>query len=376
MMRTYLNVTRMEPVASLLPYVPSDRFPQAGTLTGLLTHGESDIVLHQVTMNELRAFSTQFSFPVKYYNFAYLYPSPAALTSSYTVLKIFSIPVWCMFGVSLVVLFILLRVTTDSKEPSLPTTPFNGVMLPSRNTGSPARWSQKTSVRILLAMLHFMFFVMSYCFTGGYTSFLNMPILEEAPDTKEELLNVLRAGRLRACIWGNSFGNATIAKSKTVYISKLRAALQKRSPFIADSLDTCAERTRRREAALFGSAHVLEWYEQAFRGQVEISKDFLLGFRPLCYVLPRASPYENSVQNAVMRIFEAGLFNEFESRYRYHNFPAPKNLFTKDPRPVLKMTDFKLPFIILAGGFGASSLVLVCETFFHIRKKKERHHTL
>ncbi|KAL1422346.1 hypothetical protein MTO96_022220 [Rhipicephalus appendiculatus] len=224
-------------------------------------------------------------------------------------------------------------------------------------SGTPARLNQKPSVRILLAMLHFLFFVISYCFTGGYISFLNMPIREEAPDTKEKLLTVLRTGRLRACIWGNSFGNATIAKSRTTYISQLRAAVRKQSPFIADSLDICAERTRRREAVLFTSMHVLEWYEQAFRGQVEISRDFWLGFRPISYVLPRASPYENAVQNAVMRTFESGLFNEFERRYRDHYFPAPKNLSTKDPRRVLKMKDFKLPFIILAGGLWSKLIV-------------------
>ncbi|KAH8041102.1 hypothetical protein HPB51_013762 [Rhipicephalus microplus] len=137
---------------------------------------------------------------------------------------------------------------------------------------SPARWSQKTSVRILLAMLHFMFFVMSYCFTGGYTSFLNMPILEEAPDTKEELLNVLWAGRLRACIWGNSqFGHLRRAHEKA-----RGCAIRQRSTFWSGM-------------------------SKLSRVQVEISKDFLLGFRPLCYVLPRASPYENSVQNAYSR---------------------------------------------------------------------------
>ncbi|KAL1422348.1 hypothetical protein MTO96_022222 [Rhipicephalus appendiculatus] len=87
-------------------------------------------------------------------------------------------------------------------------------------------------------------------------------------------------------------------KSRSANIAQLRAAVAKWSPFIADSLDVCAERTRRREAVLFASMHVLEWYEQAFRGQVEISNDFWLDFRPICYVLPRASPYENVVQNA------------------------------------------------------------------------------
>ncbi|XP_037508574.1 uncharacterized protein LOC119385110 [Rhipicephalus sanguineus] len=228
-------------------------------------------------------------------------------------------------------------------------------------------------MRILLVSLHFSFFVMSYCFTGGYISFLNMPVLEEAPDTKEKLMTVLRTGRLQLCVWGNSFGNADIAKSRNADIAKLRAAVREWSPFIADSLDTCAERTRRREAVLFASKHVLEWYEHAFRGQVEISNEFWLDFRPISYVLPRASPYENAVQNAVMRIFEAGLFDEFESRYRYHNFPARKSLSTEDSWRVLMMEDFKLPFIILAAGFGASSLVLVCEALLHVRKRKQRN---
>ncbi|KAH7962258.1 hypothetical protein HPB52_015073 [Rhipicephalus sanguineus] len=90
----------------------------------------------------------------------------------------------------------------------------------------------------------------------------------------------------------------SVQKSRSAYISQLRAALLEWSPFIADSLDICAERTRRRKAVLFTSRHVLEWYEHAFRGQVEISNDFWLGSRPMCYVLPRASPYENAVQNA------------------------------------------------------------------------------
>ncbi|XP_070386821.1 uncharacterized protein [Dermacentor albipictus] len=41
MMRTYLNITRFERVTAALPFLPNDRFPQANTLTGLLTHGVS-----------------------------------------------------------------------------------------------------------------------------------------------------------------------------------------------------------------------------------------------------------------------------------------------------------------------------------------------
>ncbi|KAL1422349.1 hypothetical protein MTO96_022223 [Rhipicephalus appendiculatus] len=187
-------------------------------------------------------------------------------------------------------------------------------------------------------MLHVLFFVISYCFTGGYISFLNMPILEEAPDTKEKLLPVLRAGRLQVCVWGNSFGRAAISKSSSAHISQLRAAVRKWPPFLADSLDVCAERTRRREAVLFASMHVLEWYEQAFRGQVEISNEFWLGFRPICYVLPRASPYENAVQNAKSDIVlhqvtmnkQRAFSTQFTFPIKYYNFaylyPSPAAL--------------------------------------------------
>ncbi|KAH6939430.1 hypothetical protein HPB50_017828 [Hyalomma asiaticum] len=341
MMQRYLNVTRLDPVASPLPFAPDDKFPQAGTLTGLLTHGEADVMLHQVTMNELRAFSTQFSFPMKYYNFAYMYPSPAVLTSTFTALKIFSLPRWW-------------------------------VSRPATLSGPLARQSQKTSVRILLAMLQFLLFVMSYCFTGCYTSFRNMPILEDAPDTKEKLLTTLRTGRLQPCVWGNAFGNATIARSNSTYISQLRAAVPDWSPFIADSLDICAERARRRQAVHFASLHVLHWYAHAFRRQVEVSKETLQNFRPICYVLPRASPYENAVQNAVMRIFEGGLFNEFERRYRYHRLGEPTHVSAEHSRLVFKMKDLNLPFIILAAGLGASSAAFICETLWRFHERRQR----
>ncbi|KAH7965893.1 hypothetical protein HPB49_011900 [Dermacentor silvarum] len=87
-------------------------------------------------------------------------------------------------------------------------------------------------------------------------------------------------------------------KSKSVSISQLRDAVLEWSPFIADSIDICAERTRRREAVFFTSRHILEWYAHSFRGQVEISSDFWQDFGPMCYVLPRASPYEDAVRNA------------------------------------------------------------------------------
>ncbi|KAH7962260.1 hypothetical protein HPB52_015075 [Rhipicephalus sanguineus] len=72
---------------------------------------------------------------------------------------------------------------------------------------------KKRSVRILRVTLQLLLFIFSYCFTGGYISFLNRPILEEVPDTKEKLLAMLRTGRLQPCVSNNSFSSVLITSS-------------------------------------------------------------------------------------------------------------------------------------------------------------------
>ncbi|KAL3224933.1 hypothetical protein MRX96_026317 [Rhipicephalus microplus] len=167
-----------------------------------------------------------------------------------------------MFGVSLAVLFLLLWVVPGLNVWSLTAIYLDEIRVLSQNPGLPAVQDQKPRLLILLAMVHFLFFIMSYCFTGGYISLLNMPILEEAPDTKEKLLTVLRTGRLRACVWINSFGN----KSRSTHISQLRAAVRKWSPLIADSFNTCAERTRQGEAVFFTSMHIRQCIRASIPG--------------------------------------------------------------------------------------------------------------
>ncbi|XP_070382685.1 uncharacterized protein [Dermacentor albipictus] len=100
----------MVAIVAPLPIVSDDIFPPEGTYSGLLTHGVADIRLSFVVMNERRAFCTQFlTVVLPPYSFTYLYPSPRVLTSNFTVMKIFSVTVWCFWGSSLAVIFFALR---------------------------------------------------------------------------------------------------------------------------------------------------------------------------------------------------------------------------------------------------------------------------
>ncbi|KAL1480459.1 hypothetical protein MTO96_051010 [Rhipicephalus appendiculatus] len=141
-------------------------------------------------------------------------------------------------------------------------------------------------------------FVMSHCFTGGYTSFLNIPIMEEAPDTKEKLLAFLRDGRLEPCIVKTLMLHVYSTRSKHPSVASWMNAVQNWSHFASSSMETCVEKTRQRKAVHLGPSGFLEHYIASYPGQIEISwviADELMF--PVSLLLPKASPYQEVLDN-------------------------------------------------------------------------------
>ncbi|KAL3224932.1 hypothetical protein MRX96_026316 [Rhipicephalus microplus] len=160
-------------------------------------------------------------------------------------------------------------------------------------------------MRIVIAMLQVLCFVVSYCFTGGYISFLNLPLYEEALDTVDKVLTAFTDGRLEPCIWKNSFVNVSLANPKSVLMSRLRDSVADWTPFMLEDMDECAERTRRRQAVFIEGILYQKRYAYSMRGQVQVSTDSLHDFMFMCYVLPKASPYEDLIQNATQAALTA-----------------------------------------------------------------------
>ncbi|KAH7966644.1 hypothetical protein HPB49_018171 [Dermacentor silvarum] len=348
MMGRYLNITRFERVKAPLPFLPDDKFPEAETLTGLLTHGKADVLLLHMVMSERRAFSTKFLFPVLYGKHTFLYPSPRVIRSSFTVLKIFSVPVWCASAASLALLVLMLRGLACGGERPVNFTRVVVTLLTPQDKETDLARSRRLSVRIVLVTLYFLCFMMWYCFTGGYISFLNLPFYEEAPDTAQKVLAVFREGRLQPCIWKNSFLNVSLVHPKSTVMSHLRDAVGDWTPFMLEDMNECAERARRRQAVFISGSWYQERYAYSLRGEVEVSSESLNGFVLMSYVLPKASPYEDLIQNAIKRMFEAGLFDQFELRYRYRNLSAPDSFPIEDFVHVLRIENTALPFCCLA----------------------------
>ncbi|KAL1486522.1 hypothetical protein MTO96_031348 [Rhipicephalus appendiculatus] len=107
---------------------------------------------------------------------------------------------------------------------------------------------------MLLLARYLLIFIIGHCFTGGYISFLNKPILEEVPDTKEKLLAFLRNGRLEPCIVKNEYEHILMTRSDYPPLRPLRNAIRNWTKFTANSKATCVERTIQRKAVFFGAA--------------------------------------------------------------------------------------------------------------------------
>ncbi|KAH6939047.1 hypothetical protein HPB50_015689 [Hyalomma asiaticum] len=157
-------------------------------------------------------------------------------------------------------------------------------------------------------------------------------------------------------------GLLTHGNPKSVLMSRLRDSVDDWTPFMLEDMDECAERTRRRHAVFIDGSLYQERYAYSLRGQVEVSSQSLQDFVPMCYVLPKASPYEDLIQNAIMRMFEAGLFNQFELRYRYRNLSSPKNFSNEDVGRVLQIENTALPFCCLAVGLAIALMAFAGET--------------
>ncbi|XP_077513073.1 uncharacterized protein LOC144124312 [Amblyomma americanum] len=108
----YLNITHLRAAIAPLPFTPNKKFPEDGTLTGLLVHGKADVSFFHTVITEPRAFAADFVFPIRYEKIAYMFPSPRVYTSGFAALRIFSLPVWTLLGASLLFLTALLRVLT------------------------------------------------------------------------------------------------------------------------------------------------------------------------------------------------------------------------------------------------------------------------
>ncbi|KAL1479235.1 hypothetical protein MTO96_052019 [Rhipicephalus appendiculatus] len=178
---------------------------------------------------------------------------------------------WISCGISLGLICFMYR-TIMYIEERLPHANIVG------NTSSSAENRVKSSrnlrMRTLLMVRLLLVFIIWHCFTGGYISFLNKPLMEEAPDTKERVLAFLRDGRLQFCMSKYAFVNGVVTHSNHSSVTMLRKLVHNWSQFKTTSPDTCLKRTRQREAVYFGSSIYLENYAASCEDEVQISRVF------------------------------------------------------------------------------------------------------
>ncbi|KAH7939769.1 hypothetical protein HPB52_017262 [Rhipicephalus sanguineus] len=153
----------------------------------------------------------------------------------------------------------------------------------------------------------------------------------------------------------------------------LRNAVQKWSQFVASDTQTCAKRTRQRQAVFFGASIVLEKYIHYLQGQVQISREYAGDVMlPVSLLLPKASPYKEPLNYAVIRMVETGLMEEIKGRYWKRTLPQPSTLDAVGEWQQLHFNVSTLPFIILVAGLGISSVVFLCEMSRGIAKKRRK----
>ncbi|KAH6924400.1 hypothetical protein HPB50_016687 [Hyalomma asiaticum] len=133
---------------------------------------------------------------------------------------------------------------------------------------------------------------------GAYISFLNKPILEEVPDTKDRLLAFIRDGRLPPCVLGHSLEHLYMTTLEHPSMMLLRHAVRNWTEFAEHTMKECAERARQRHAIYLGQLWVLERFAASFKGQVEVSRahsEDLIS--PASLMFPKASPYKEVLDN-------------------------------------------------------------------------------
>ncbi|KAL3212958.1 hypothetical protein MRX96_035781 [Rhipicephalus microplus] len=106
---------------------------------------------------------------------------------------------------------------------------------------------------------------------------------------------------------------------------------------------------------LLCSAGVARKFATAFDGQIEISKVYAEDvLRPASFLLPRASPYKKLLNNMLMRVIEAGLVSEIQSRHWQRTLRRPSTIESEDNWRKLQLNESILSFIVLGAGLGVS----------------------
>ncbi|KAK8777352.1 hypothetical protein V5799_029301 [Amblyomma americanum] len=143
--------------------------------------------------------------------------------------------------------------------------------------------------------------MVSYSFTGGYISYLNLRGYEPVPDTTDKLFDMLKRGHIEPCLGRNTFINVSLAHPSSNMVMRLHDAVADWSPFILRTVDECAVRTIERRAVTFSSLLNLERHVYSHEGQIQISSEYIQDYMPLGYVIRRASPYKELLYS--MQVF-------------------------------------------------------------------------
>ncbi|XP_077497540.1 uncharacterized protein LOC144108136 [Amblyomma americanum] len=192
--------------------------------------------------------------------------------------------------------------------------------------------------------------MVSYSFTGGYISYLNLRGYEPVPDTTDKLFDMLKRGHIEPCLGRNTFINVSLAHPSSNMVMRLHDAVADWSPFILRTVDECAVRTIERRAVTFSSLLNLERHVYSHEGQIQISSEYIQDYMPLGYVIRRASPYKEVLYRILLRMFEAGLFSQFERFDRYRSLPGPQGSPDDSHEMTLRLDKSLLPFFCLAAG--------------------------
>ncbi|KAL1472606.1 hypothetical protein MTO96_039216 [Rhipicephalus appendiculatus] len=174
------------------------------------------------------------------------------------------------------------------------------------------------------------------------------------------------------CVVKGLFEHTYITSWKHPSAMALRNTVQNWSQFIASSQETCAERTRRRQAIFFSSSGVLQKFATTIGGQVQISRVYAEDvMRPAAFLLPRASPYKELLNNMLMRTIDAGLVDEIQRRHWQRTLRRPHIVESENIWQQLQLNESTLPFIVLGAGLGISCAVFFCELLPGILKKRQ-----
>lgn len=302
--------------------------------------------------------------PVNSEDIGYLSKASTALKSSFTVLRTFTITVWLWISATMMLItlaaLLILKIRFNVVDTDAPFDVL-GVMLFQSPAGRLAT-TRALSARVLLGSLLVFAIVVSFGFTGGLVSYLNLPLMGPVIDTNDQLIDALEAGRIKPCLVPFTSPHAVIKGAYTDTLRKVRDAVPDWSPHLVPHLLNCAERVLDGSSVVFLTAIPRMFMMSYYPGTMHAPSGNLVGDVPNGHITPKDSGFKEHFGAVTLRIFEAGILLQEQERSKTEALRTGAGYPPSPPQWLpLGIDDVLVAFAVWATGLVIAFLAFIIE---------------